>query len=79
MVKNKQISALANTIKKFHTQKDMHMIKKQDLYKNKEKEIYDLFLEYLVTVMENIDHPALIEEWKRNLDTAAYDKIHTKM
>ena len=24
--------------------------------------------------MENIDHPAFIEEWKQNLDTAAYEK-----
>ena len=37
------------------------MTYKQDFYKTKEKEIYDLFLEYLVPVMEDIEHPALIE------------------
>ena len=61
MVKNKAISAVANTIKQLHIQKNMHIIYKQDLYKNKEKEIDYLFLEYLVPVMYNIDHPALIE------------------
>ena len=24
--------------------------------------------------MKNIDHPALIEEWKKNIDAAAYEK-----
>ena len=35
IVKNKAIPAVANTIKQLHTQKDMHMIYKQDFYKNK--------------------------------------------
>ena len=37
MVKNKAISALANTAKQLYIQKDMHMIYKQYFYKNKEK------------------------------------------
>ena len=37
VVKNKAISALANTIKQLHIQKNMHIIYKQDFYKNKEK------------------------------------------
>ena len=52
----------------------MHIIYKQDFYNNKESEIYDLFVEYLVPIMENIDHPELIEELKQNLDAAAYEK-----
>ena len=24
--------------------------------------------------MDNLDHPALIEEWTKNLDAAAYEK-----
>ena len=74
MVKNKVIYAVANTIKKLHIQKKMHIIYKQDLYKNKEKEMYDLFLEYLVSVTENLDHPALIEEWRQNIDATTYEK-----
>ena len=52
----------------------MHMTYKQDLYKDKQKEIYNLFLEYLVPVMDNIDHPASIEEQKQNLDDYANEK-----
>ena len=61
MVKNKAISALAKIIKQLHIQKNMHMTYKQDFYKDKQKEIDDLFLEYLVPAMEDIEHPALIE------------------
>ena len=47
MTKNKAIYAVAKTIKQLHFQKDMHMIYKQDLYKEINKEINDLFLEYI--------------------------------
>ena len=50
----------------------MHVTYKQDFYKNKEKELDDLFLEYLVSVMDDLEHPALIEEWKQHFDAAAY-------
>ena len=67
------IPALANTIKQLHIQKNMHMTYKQDFYTTKEKEIYYLFLEYLVTIVEDIEHPALIEEWIQNIDAASYE------
>ena len=47
MIKNKANYAVENTIQKFHIQKNMHMTYKQDFYKNKEKEIYDFFLNNL--------------------------------
>ena len=52
----------------------MHLIYKQDFYKAKQKEIYELFFKYLVPIMYNIDHLALIGEWKKNLYAAAYEK-----
>ena len=57
----------------------MHLIYKQDFYKYEQKEIYDLFIEYLVPITYDLDHPALIKEFKQNLDSAAYEKIKTKM
>ena len=74
MVKKRAISAVTNNIKQMHIQKNVHIINKQDFYKNKEKEIYELFLEYIVTVMDDLDHHALIKEWKQNLDASAYEK-----
>ena len=61
MGKKQSISAVANTIKTLHIVKDMHIICKQDFYNNKDTEIDDLFLKYLVTIINDIDHPALIE------------------
>ena len=52
----------------------MYIIYKQNLYNNKEKEVYYLFPEYLVPVMDNIEHPALIEEWEQNIDANDYEK-----
>ena len=60
------ITALANNIKQLHIQKNMHMIYKQVFYNNKEKEMDNLFLEYLVPVMEDFEHPTLIEELKKS-------------
>ena len=58
-----------------HIQKNMHLVYKQDLYKDKQKEIDELFIEYLFPIMDDIGHLELIEEWKQNLDSAAYEKI----
>ena len=51
----------------------MHLIYKQDNYEDKLKEIYDLFIDYIVPIIEDLDHPALIEEFKQNIDAAAYE------
>ena len=50
------------------------MTYKQDFYKTKQKEIDDLFLEYLVPVTKYIEYHAFIKEWIQNLDAAAYKK-----
>ena len=57
----------------------MHMTYKQDFYKNKWKEIYDFFLEYLVTVMDDLENPARIEECKKILMLMLMKKIYTNM
>ena len=48
MAKNEAISALANTIKQLHIVKYMHMIYKQDLYNDKQKEIDENLLNTLL-------------------------------
>ena len=75
MVKNDSLSAIANTIKPLHIHKNIHVTYKQDLYKTKQKEIDDLFLEYLAPVMKDLEYPAFIKEWIQNLDAAAYKKV----
>ena len=74
MVKNEAIPAVANTLKQLHIQNDMHMIYNKDFYKNKDKEIHQSFIKYLVTNLDDLDHPVLIEEWKQHIDVDAYEK-----
>ena len=47
--------------------------------RKKQKERDELFNENLFPIMDNIDNPALVEQWKQNLDSYAYEKIYTKM
>ena len=42
----------------------MHLLYQKDFYEDKEKEIDELFIEKRFTIMDNIDHLALIEEWR---------------
>ena len=60
MVKNKAVSSVANIIKNVHIQKNMYLIYKQDLYKGRKKEIGEIFIGYLVPIMENLDRPDLV-------------------
>ena len=32
----------------------------------------ELFDQYHILLLENIDHPTLIQKWKQNIDAAAY-------
>ena len=45
--KNTAISSVENTIKNLYIQKNMHLLYQQDLYKNKQKEIYEILLNIL--------------------------------
>ena len=49
------------------------MIYRQDYYEGKLKEIYDLFIEYSVPIMDDIDHTELIKECEQNIDVYAYE------
>ena len=49
-------------------------------YYNDRVDVFRLiFAEYIEPYMKEIDHPALIQEWKLNLDTATYkNKLYSK-
>ena len=36
--------------------------------------IINIFSAYVVTLLKDINHPLLIQEWKLNLDATAYEK-----
>ena len=57
-----------------HIWSNFRFFYKKYLYKDKQKKIDGIFIEYLVPVMDNLDHTGLIEEWRQILDAAAYEK-----
>ena len=61
-----------------HIQSNLIFIYKQTFYYNKHDEIDTLFYEYHVPLLKDLDHPALHEEWKRNLDAASYASFLNK-
>ena len=66
MAKNTEISSVTYNIKKLHIQSNLNLIHKQNLYHDKQDEIYELFDEYHIPLLNHIDHPALIGEWKKS-------------
>ena len=74
MSKNTEIYSASNTINKFHIQSDFRFIYKQNFYYDKQDEIDTLFGEYHVPLLNHLDHPAFIKEWKQNIDVAAHEK-----
>ena len=68
------ISLVANTIKKFHIQYSLNYVYQQNLYHNKQDIMDELFHKYQLPLLRYIEHPALITEWKQNLDYDSYEK-----
>ena len=73
MSKNTAISSVENTINKLHIQSNFYFVYKQNFYHDKQDKTDDLFGWYQITLLNDVDHPALIEEWKLNIDAAAYE------
>ena len=47
-------------------------------YYDKQDDIDNIFDEKNVPLSTKFDHPAFIEEWRQNIDAAAYEKNKTK-
>ena len=74
MARTTAIYSLANTINKFHIQYPFHFVYQQKLYHDKQYIMYELFHQYHIPLLKYIYYPALITEWKQNIDSAAYEK-----
>ena len=74
------ISSPENTIKILQIQYPLNFVYQQIFYHDKQKEMNALFDKYQISLFKNIDHLALIQEWKQNLDAAAYEKnVHQEI
>ena len=66
------IPYISNTLNKLWIPSDFHSSYMQTIYNDKQESINNIFVTYVEPLLDNINHPALVEEWKLNLDNAAY-------
>ena len=63
-----------NTFKKLWLQSSLHSEYIKTGVNEKEEIINTIFSSYVEPLLKYINHPALIQEWKLNLDAEAYEK-----
>ena len=73
-----EIPSVENTINKFHIRSDLSSGYIHKFYHDKKDIIDELFCKYIKPLLKGIDNPALIQEWKKNIDAAAYEKNSNK-
>ena len=68
------IPYISNTIKKLWIQLDFHSSYIKTMYSYKDESIYNIFSTYVEPLLDDINHPELVQEWKLNIDASAYEK-----
>ena len=68
------IPSISNTLKKLLLQISLHYSYIQTKYNDKEESTNNIFSTYVEPLLNDINNPELIQEWKLNLDAAAYER-----
>ena len=68
------ITSVSNNVKKLNIMSDFSYGYIHNLYHDKQDSIDDLFCQYIKPLLKYIDHPALIQQSKQNIDATAYEK-----
>ena len=71
------ITSTSNTLKNLYISKDYHSSYSTDNFNNQKEEMDRLFSTYVTPQIKEIYHPAIIKEWKLNIDAAEYEKNMT--
>ena len=66
-------TSTSNTLKNMVVDKNLHSSYFQTEFNDKKEMIINIFSAYFVPLMKHINHPALLQEWKLNLDDKAYE------
>ena len=74
MTCNTAITYISNTLNKFLLQYNLHSSYNQTKYIGEEKSIHNIFSTYVEPLLNYINHPALVHEWKLNIYSPAYEK-----
>ena len=67
------IPSTSNGLRSF-LHKSLHSSYIQTEYNDKDEIINNTFTTYVEPFLEDINHPALIQEWKLNVDSASYEQ-----
>ena len=59
-----EISSVSNIIKKFKIQSDLHSVYQKNFYHDEQDIMDELFHQYHISLLKDIDHPELITEWE---------------
>ena len=77
MLCNTTITSTSNTLKNLYISKDYHSSYSTDNFNNKKEAMDILFSTYITPQIKEIYHPAIIQEWKLNIDASEYEKNMT--
>ena len=73
------ITSISNTLKKLLLHSYLHLSYIQIIYNGKEEIINNIFSAYVEPLLNHVNRPALVQEWKLNIDAAAYEKVDAKV
>ena len=68
------IPSISSTLKKFLLEYNLHSSYNQTKYIGEEEIIHNIFNTYVKPLLNYINHPELVQEWKLNIDAPAYEK-----
>ena len=73
MTCNTTIPSTSKTLYNLAVNKSFHYSYIQIEFNDQKEIIINMFSVYVVSMLEDINHPAFIQEWKLNIDAAAYE------
>ena len=68
------ITSISNTLKNLLLHYNLYSSYNQTKYIGEDEIIHNIFSTYVEPLLNYINHPALVQEWKLNLDAPAYEK-----
>ena len=68
-----EIPSISSTLKKLLLQYNFHSSYNQKIHIGEEEIIHNIFSTYVEPLLNCINHPALVQEWKLNIDAPEYE------
>ena len=76
MICSTTIPSISNTLKNLLVNSNHHSSYNNEEFNDKKEQMITIFSTYVAPQIKEIQHPALLKEWKLNIDAAEYEKIY---